>query len=117
MISVQDQITVRSLRDRGMGVRCIARELRLSRNTVRRYLRDPAAPESPARPERPNAQLEPFQHDIETMLSQELIGSRILAELRKQGYRGPQRTFYRYLARHPAERSAGAGAFGGMDHR
>ena len=99
LISVQDQITVRSLRDRGMGVRCIARELRLSRNTVRRYLRDPAAPASPARPVRPNAQLEPFQHDIETMLAQELIGSRILAELRKQGYRGPQRTFYRYLAR------------------
>jgi transposase len=82
-----------------MGVRRIARELRLSRNTVRRYLRDPAAPESQPRPERPNAQLEPFQHGIETMLSQELIGSRILAELRKQGYHGPQRTFYRYLAR------------------
>jgi len=124
LISMQVQIAVRCLRDQGQSIKQIARDLRLSRNTVRRYLRDLPAPLSacsppaaaraghaqagrppgrtttdyPARPARPNAQLAPFAHDIERMLADELIGSRILAELRKRGYRGPRRTFYRYLS-------------------
>lgn len=102
MISVQAQITVRCLRDQGKSIKQIARDVGLSRNTVRRYLRDRTAADYPAREARPNAQLEPFAHDIETMLGQELIGSRILAELRKRGYRGPRRTFYRYLMKHKA---------------
>ena len=98
MISVQAQITVRCLRDQGKSIKQIARDLELSRNTVRRYLRDRAIADYPARPAKPNAELESFAHDIEVMLAKELIGSRILAELRKRGYAGPRRTFYRYLS-------------------
>jgi transposase len=102
LISVQAQITVRCLRDQGKSIKQIARDMGLSRNTVRRYLRDRTVADYPSRKARPNAQLEPFAHDVEAMLAKELIGSRILAELRKLGYRGPRRTFYRYLLRHKA---------------
>jgi len=106
LISVQVQIAVRCLHDQGKSIKQIARDLGLSRNTVRRYLRDRTAADPPAtaragypaRPARPNAQLEPLAQTIEVMLAQELIGSRILAELRKRGYTGPSRTFYRYLS-------------------
>jgi len=102
LISVQAQITVRCLHDQGKSIKQIARDVGLSRNTVRRYLRDRTAADYPARAAKPNAGLEPFADDIEKMVEQELIGTRILAELRKRGYRGPKRTFYRYLARHRA---------------
>ena len=99
MISVHTQITVRCLRDQGKRFKQIARDMGLSRNTVRRYLRDRSATDYPVRKAAPNAGLEPFAGDIELMLAQELIGSRILIELRKRGYQGPRRTFYRYLLR------------------
>ena len=108
MISMHDQIAVRSLKDRGMGIREIARELRLSRNTVRRYLRDRTVSTHPAQPARapakPNARLAPFIPEIERMLAQDLIGSRIIAELRKRGFSGSTRTFYRQLTRLEATR-------------
>lgn len=102
MISVEVQMAVRCLRDQGKSIKQIARDLDLSRNTVRRYLRDRTASDYPARKAKPNVQLGPFAHAIETMLAKDLIGSRILAELRKQGYHGPRRTFYRYLSHHKA---------------
>lgn len=104
MISMYDRITVRNLKDRGMGIRKIAREAGLSRNTVRRYLRDLTISAYPARPSKPNDQLAPFIPNIEKMLTQELIGSRIITELRKLGYCGSTRTFYRQLARLVAAR-------------
>jgi len=102
---VRVQITARCLKDQGKSTKQIARDLQLSRNTVRRYLRHRTTSDYPARPAKPNALLEPFAPDIEAMPAEELIGSRILAELRKRGYRGPKRTSYRYLARLTAERS------------
>ena len=77
MISVHTQITVRCLRDQGKSIKQIARDMGLSRNTVRRYLRDRSAADYPVRKAAPNAGLEPFAGDIELMLAQELIGSRI----------------------------------------
>lgn len=48
-------------------IREIAREMGVSRNTLRRYLRDPAAAEPKARPER-EQKLDPYRNYVEQRL-------------------------------------------------
>lgn len=98
MLSVEGWTTIRYLHAQGLGLRTIATKLNLSRNTVRRAIRAESVP-ARTRAKRPNTQLEPFADQIAAMLfEQEFIGSRILRELRKQGYRGSQTALYDYLA-------------------
>lgn len=89
--------TIRYLHAQGKGVRAIAAELGIARNTVRAALRD----EQPARyqrPPRPNLQLTSYADTIRQMaLEQHLIGSRILRELQALGYRGGKTALYTYL--------------------
>jgi len=54
---------VRQLRTQGLGVRAIARETGLARNTVRRFLAAPACPERQPRPVRATA-LAPYEDDL-----------------------------------------------------
>jgi transposase len=97
MISVEAWTTIRYLHAQGKGVRAIAAELGIARNTVRAALRA----EQPARyrrPPRPNPQLTPFADTIRQMaVEQHLIGSRILRELQALGYRGGKTALYTYL--------------------
>lgn len=89
--------TIRYLHAQGKGVRTIATELGLARNTVRAALRDEQPPRR-TRANRPNPQLVPYAEQIRHMaLSQRLIGSRIVRELRKLGYRGSSTALYDYL--------------------
>jgi hypothetical protein len=90
VISVEAWTTIRYLHAQGLGIRQIARELGLARNTVRAALRVDTPPKY-TRPKRPNPQLAPFAEQIAAMLfEQRFIGSRILRELRRLGYRvGP----------------------------
>jgi len=53
MLGGELALEIRVLAKHGMGVREIAREAGVSRNTVRRYLRDPEAARYRARPPRP----------------------------------------------------------------
>ena len=69
-------------------MRSIARELGVSRNTVRAALRSDKPPKY-VRSARPNPQLEPFAEQIEHMWAEkQFIGTRILRELRVLGYQG-----------------------------
>jgi transposase len=92
---MEDWYKIRTLTNQGQGIREIARQLDISRNTVRKYLHSTVAPQRC--PRRANQALVPYLADIKVMLDQHLIGCRILEELRKKGYRGPTRTFYRHL--------------------
>ncbi len=109
MISVEAWTTIRYLHAQGLGIRQIARELGLARNTVRAALRVDTPPKY-TRPKRPNPQLVPFAEQITAMLfEQRFIGSRILRELRRLGYRGGPTALYAYLAALKAERADGHG--------
>jgi len=82
---------IRVLAKHGKGVRKIARELGLSRNTVRRYLREPEAVRYRPRPARP-AKLDPYKVYIQQRLAAaapDLIPATVLlSECRERGYAG-----------------------------
>ena len=89
--------TIRYLHAQGKSLRAIAKELGLSRNTVRAALRAENPPRY-RRPKRQNSALEPFLPQIEQMVvEQHFIGSRILRELRALGYAGGKTPLYEYL--------------------
>lgn len=105
MITVECWTTIRFLHAQGKGIRAIAKELDLSRNTVRDALRAEAPP-TRTRAKRPNPQLVPFAAQIRTMLfEKKFIGSRILRELRPLGYAGGPTALYAYLADLKEERT------------
>jgi transposase len=91
MIGGEMSMEIRVLAKHGKGVREIARELGLSRNTVRRYLREPEAVRYRPRPSRP-AKLDPYKPYIRQRLAAaapDLIPATVLlAECRERGYAG-----------------------------
>jgi len=94
---MEEWTTIRYLHAQGKGIRAIATELSVARQTVRRALQDETKPKY-VRPPRPNPKLEPYQATIrELYFGQHLIGSRIFRELRKLGYRGGNTALYTYL--------------------
>jgi transposase len=87
---------IRSLQAGGHSIRSIARELHVSRNTVRRVLRGGSSKSKKKGRDR-FSRLLPFKNEIEGMLGQELIGTRILHELRRMGYTGGRSPLYRFI--------------------
>lgn len=105
MITVECWTTIRFLHAQGKGIRAIAKELDLSRNTVRDALRAEAPP-ARTRAKRPNPDLTPLAVPIATMLfEKKFIGSRILREIRQLGYAGGPTALYGYLADLKEERT------------
>jgi len=98
MITVQEWTTIRCLKAQGVSNRAIAKQLGISRNTVKRALKEDDPPRYQRRT-KPNLQLKPFEDQIQVMLRKGLIGTRILRELRTLGYKGSQAALYRYLAK------------------
>lgn len=91
MIGAEGALEIRVLHRHGKGVREIARETGLSRNTVRRYLRDEGARRYTARPKRA-AKLDPFREYVAGRLDaaapETIPATVLLAELRERGYAG-----------------------------
>jgi transposase len=105
VITVECWTTIRFLHAQGKGIRAIAKELDLSRNTVRDALRAEAPP-ARTRARRPNSQLAPFAEAITAMVvEKKFIGSRILREVRRLGYSGGPTALYDYLAALKEERT------------
>ena len=86
---------VKTLRAEGVSIKKIARVLKISKNTVRRYLRDPNPPQFNAR--QYAKELDKYKQEIDQMLAKKYIGTRIHTELTKQGYRGSLSSVHRYL--------------------
>jgi len=97
MITMGKWAAIRQLNERGYGKRTIARMLGVSRNTVKRALKQEDVPKY-ERKKLPAKKTDPFQDIIKEMLwEKEFIGTRILTEIRKQGYTGSLTTLYRFL--------------------
>lgn len=96
---VREWITVHELYRKGVSIREISRQLKMSRNTVRRLLRSR---------EQPKYSREHYQtiiDDYKDLIEQwylnpeyNYIGTRIYRELIKLGYAGSKGPIYRYLA-------------------
>jgi transposase len=97
MLTMEGWATIRYLYAQGKGIRAIGKELGVARKTVRRALRAEATPKY-ERSRRPNPKLDPFCPTIrELYFRKHLIGSRILREIRAQGYTGGSTPLYVYL--------------------
>ena len=85
------------LKGEGQSLRGIARELGISRNTVRRYVRSPGVPKSRSRPKR-GSKLESYTEYIDGRLSEGLDNCVVLLrEIRELGYEGSYPTLTSYV--------------------
>jgi hypothetical protein len=98
VITAEGWTTIRFLHTQGKGIRAIAKELDLSRNTVRGALQGEGPPVR-TRAKRPTPHRVPFAEQTRTMLfEKQFIGSGILRKLRSLGYTGDPTALYDYLA-------------------
>ena len=86
---------VKALRAQGFHVKQIARRVKLSKNTVKKYLKsvDPPA----FRRREYTSKADPYVGDIKEMLSKKFIGTRIYEELRASGFTGSLSTVERVI--------------------
>src|SRR5690606_11115771 len=92
MLTQEQSVEIRVMARQGHSIKAIARELGLSRNTIRKYLRDRASfPKYQTRPQRP-AKLDPFKEyllqRVEAARPHWIPAVVLLREIREQGYDG-----------------------------
>lgn len=91
MLTLEEAVTIEVLNKQGHGVRAVARELGLSRNTVRKYLREGGTPRYGPRPRKP-AKLDAFEPYLRERLALDpkLHASVLWREIRERGYDGAE---------------------------
>jgi transposase len=87
---------IKAMSVQGKGIKTIARELKMSKNTVRKYLKDTTVPIF--HPRTYHHLLDEYQALIASFVEKHFIGTRIYTELKKLGYTGSLSTVHRYLA-------------------
>lgn len=105
VISMEVWHTIQVLKKQGKSRKAIARDLGISKNTVKRYWRLNDAPHYSRKPA--GRELDRFALQIEEMVKKQFIGTRIHHELMLLGYEGSLASVYRYLEQfQDARRSA-----------
>ena len=85
------------LKGEGHSIRGIVRELGISRNSVRKYLKSPGVPQAKPRPRR-SSKLDPYAAYVDHRLSDGLENCVVLLrELRARGYEGGYTTLVEYV--------------------
>src|ERR1700746_1973957 len=101
MLTQEQAVEIRVLKRQGMGIRAIAKELGLSRRTVRRYLRDPSASRYGPRERRPT-KLGPYISyllgRVDAARPKWIPATVLLREIHEQGYSGGISQLKEYLA-------------------
>lgn len=95
MLSMYKWQQTKVMRGKGVSIKGIARQLKISKNTVRRYLRDPSPPIFKGR--KHDHVLDAYEEEIRGMMEKRYIGTRIYEELMGKGYRGSLSTVHRYI--------------------
>lgn len=86
---------IQVLKRLGKGKKTIARELRISKTTVKRYWDQNTPPAYTRDPQ--EKMLDPYAPQIKEMIDQKFIGTRIFHLLGQMGYTGSITSLYRYL--------------------
>jgi transposase len=101
MLTQEKAVEIRILARQGKSIRAIARELGISRNTVRRYLRDREVPRYGPRAVRPT-KLDPFKGYLEGRIAaakpQWIPASVLFEEVKAGGYSGGIAQLRRFVA-------------------
>ena len=97
MISMYKWQRVKVLQSQGKAIKEIARCVKLSRNTVRKYMRSAEPPRFKKREYKKI--LDGFDSEIMEMLSKGYIGTRVYDELVELGYKGSLSTVHKYISR------------------
>ena len=101
MLTEEGVMEIRILHRQGHSIRAIARQLGLSRNTVRTYLRDDSSPRYKTRPQRAS-KLDPFKDHIRQRIAaahpEWIPAPVIFREIQALGYTGSCRLLRYYLA-------------------
>jgi len=101
MLTEEDAVEIKVLARQGKSIRQIARELRISRNTVRGYLREDSVPGYGPRAVRP-IKLDPFkgylEERIEAAKPEWIPASVLFEEVRRLGYPGGISQLRRHVA-------------------
>lgn len=98
MKDVKDWITVKTMHKKGVPIRQIARDLQISRNTVKRLIKFEEEPQYKKR--KYSTKLDDHLEEIKIWYfdpEYNFIGTRIYRELKKLGYTGSISPVYRYL--------------------
>ena len=97
----------------GLSIRQIARDLEISRNTVRKYIGDGGGPQQRARPKRARPVLEEVRERIDAILEewstrttakQRITGALVHRQLHEEGYKVGSTTVRSYLAERRRQR-------------
>ena len=95
MLSMYQWQQIKENRLKGMSIKELARRFKLSKNTIRKYLRTEGVPKM--KPRTYANCVEQFNEAIVGMLAQKMIGTRIFNELKQKGFTGSQSSVDRYL--------------------
>lgn len=95
MLSMYKWQQVKVLGKKGMAVKEIARRLKISKNTAKKYMRTSSPPVFKKREY--EKVLDKYGDDIREMLGKRYIGTRVFNELKGKGYEGSLSAVHRYL--------------------
>lgn len=95
MVSMYKWQQIKGLRSNGVSIKKIAKQLKLSKNTVRKYLRSSEPPHFKAREY--EKMLKEYEDEVKEMIRKGYIGTRIYTELIGMGYKGSLSTVHRYI--------------------
>jgi transposase len=104
MINVEEWASIKILKEKGNSIKQIAKILKMSRNTVRKALRNASFKDYAGNTEtelpKSRSNVAAYHEKIlEMLVKKKFIGSRIFIELGKDGYSGSKTAFYEYLAK------------------